>query len=115
MQTVNLTGISAGPANETGQSIAITAASGNPSLIPNPSVNYVSPNPAGTLTFTPVTGAIGQSTITVIAQVYLTSSPKVMGKYVNAKGTMLLISGIAALVILLNFALLLQVLGWVNL
>ena len=55
-----------------------------------------------------------QLPITVITQVYLTSSPKVMGKYVNAKGTMLLISSIAALVIALNFALLLQVLGWVN-
>ena len=34
-----------------------------------------------------------------------------MGQYANARGTTLLISAIAALVILLNLALLLQMLG----
>jgi manganese transport protein len=56
-----------------------------------------------------------QLPITVLAQVYLTSSPKVMGQYANSKGTMLLIWGIAVIVIVLNLALLLQVLGLVNL
>ena len=52
-----------------------------------------------------------QLPITVLTQVYLTSSKKVMGQYANARGTTLLISAIAALVILLNLALLLQMLG----
>jgi manganese transport protein len=56
-----------------------------------------------------------QLPITVLTQVYLTSSSKVMGKYVNAKGTTILISVIAAVVIALNLALLLQMTGLVDL
>jgi manganese transport protein len=56
-----------------------------------------------------------QLPITVLTQVYLTSSPKAMGKFANSKGTTWLISGIAALVIVLNFALLLDIVGVVNL
>ena len=40
LQTVNLSGITAGPANESGQTLTVTATSGNPSLIPDPTVNY---------------------------------------------------------------------------
>jgi manganese transport protein len=47
-----------------------------------------------------------QLPVTVLVQVYLTSSRKVMGRYTNTKGTMLLISTIAAIVIALNVALL---------
>jgi hypothetical protein len=65
-QTLNLSGISAGPANEAAQSLAITATSNNPGLIPNPSVNYASPSASGTLTFAPVTDAFGTATITVV-------------------------------------------------
>ena len=63
-QTVNLSGISSGASNEV-QTLTVTASSSNPGLIPNPTVNYTSPNAAGTLTFTPVAFANGSATITV--------------------------------------------------
>src|SRR5207247_7252153 len=56
-QTVNLNGISAGP-SET-QNLTVTATSSNPALIPNPSVNYTSPNATGSLTYTPVADKFG--------------------------------------------------------
>src|SRR5207249_1213564 len=65
-QTVNLSGISPGPSNESTQMVTITASSSNPSLIPNPTVNYTSPNATGTLTFAPLTNQFGTATITVI-------------------------------------------------
>jgi manganese transport protein len=55
-----------------------------------------------------------QLPITVLLQVYLTSSKKVMGKYANKKRSIFLISGIAAIVIALNLTLLLQALGVVG-
>ena len=68
LQTVSLAGITVGPTNEAGQTLTVTAASGNTALIPNPTVNYTSPNATGTLTFTPVTGALGTTTVTVIVR-----------------------------------------------
>ncbi|MCL1934546.1 MAG: Nramp family divalent metal transporter [Candidatus Azobacteroides sp.] len=47
-----------------------------------------------------------QLPVTVLAQVYLTSSKEVMGKYANAKGSSLLILIMAIAVIGMNFALL---------
>ena len=64
LQTVTMAGISTGATNEI-QPLTVTAVSSNPTLIPNPSVNYSSPNATGTLTFTPVTNAFGGATITV--------------------------------------------------
>jgi len=64
LQTVNLSGISSGASNEV-QTLTVTANSSNPALIPNPTVNYTSPNGTGTLAFTPVAGAGGSATITV--------------------------------------------------
>jgi hypothetical protein len=64
-QTVNLSGISAGPANENSQTITVTASSGNPGLIPNPTVTYTSPNATGSLSYTPVANASGTAVITV--------------------------------------------------
>ena len=64
LQTVNLSGISSGAANET-QTLTVTASSGSTGVIPNPTVNYTSPNTTGTLTFTPVTNASGSATVTV--------------------------------------------------
>src|SRR5206468_819666 len=64
-QTINLTGISAGP-NEN-QVVAFSAASSNPALIPNPTVNYNSPAGTGMLTFLPAPGVSGTSVITVTA------------------------------------------------
>ena len=63
-QTVTLTGITAGPANE-GQGLAVTAVSDNTAVVPNPTVTYTSPNSTGTLKFTPVPNAFGTATITV--------------------------------------------------
>jgi surface-anchored protein len=62
LQTIALTGISAGP-NES-QSLTVAAVSSNPGLIPNPTVNYSSGS-TGSLTFTPVAGQSGTATITV--------------------------------------------------
>jgi hypothetical protein len=64
LQTVNLSGITSGATNEN-QTLTVTATSSNPSLIPNPTVNYTSPNTTGTLTFAPVAFQNGISTITV--------------------------------------------------
>lgn len=63
LQTINLTGIGSG--GETGQTLTVTAVSSNPALIPTPTVIYTSPNPTGSLTFTPVAGAVGSANITV--------------------------------------------------
>ena len=63
-QTVNLTGIAFGPTNEA-QTLAISAESSNPTLIPSPTVNYTSPASSGVLTFAPVAETNGTATITV--------------------------------------------------
>jgi hypothetical protein len=63
-QTINLTGIGTGAANES-QTLTVTASSSNTGLVPNPTVNYTSPNASGTLTFTPAANANGTATITV--------------------------------------------------
>jgi hypothetical protein len=68
LQIMNLEGITVGPTNESGQTLTITATSSNPSLIPDPTVNYTNSDTAGTLTFTPITNATGTATITVIVQ-----------------------------------------------
>ena len=57
LQTVNLSGISSGAANQV-QTLTVTAASSNPGLIPNPTVNYTSPNATGTLSFAPAANGI---------------------------------------------------------
>ena len=64
LQTVNLYGISSGATNQN-QFLTVTATSSNTNLIPNPTVHYTSANTNGSLTFTPVTNAIGSATITV--------------------------------------------------
>ncbi|CAN5476402.1 hypothetical protein BH23BAC1_BH23BAC1_35070 [soil metagenome] len=62
-QTVNLRGISAGP-NEK-QNLTIRVRSNNTSLIPTPTVNYSSPNSAGTIRFKPAANQTGLAIITV--------------------------------------------------
>ncbi|HOX56116.1 MAG TPA: Ig-like domain-containing protein [Candidatus Paceibacterota bacterium] len=64
LQTVNLTGISAGAPNEY-QTLVVTATSSDPSLIPTPKVTYTTPNHTGSIAFTPVALASGSATITV--------------------------------------------------
>jgi hypothetical protein len=63
-QTVNLSGISSGAANES-QTLTVTASSSNTGVIPNPTVTYASPNATGSIRFTPVANAYGSATITV--------------------------------------------------
>jgi subtilisin-like proprotein convertase family protein len=61
-QTVSLTGISTGAANED-QTILITAQSSNEALIPHPTITYTSPDATGALRFTPVDDGWGSATI----------------------------------------------------
>jgi len=63
--TVNLTGISAGGSTDTWQSLTITAASSNPTLIPTPTISYTNPSTTGILTFKPATNQFGTAMITV--------------------------------------------------
>jgi uncharacterized repeat protein (TIGR01451 family) len=63
-QTVNLTGIGSGAANEA-QPLTVTASSSNTGLIPNPTVVYTSPNATGSLKYMPVANQFGTATITV--------------------------------------------------
>ncbi len=63
LQTINLSGISAGP-GET-ESLTVTAQSSNTSLIPTPVVNYNSGTGTATVTYTPVSNQSGSSTITI--------------------------------------------------
>lgn len=63
LQTMNLTGITAGPSES--QTLTVTAVSNNPGLIPNPTVSYTSPNPTGSLTYTPIADQFGSTDITV--------------------------------------------------
>ena len=63
-QTVALSGITSGAANEK-QTLKVTASSSNTALILNPTVNYTSPNTTGKLSFNPRSSATGTATITV--------------------------------------------------
>ena len=83
-QTVTLSGISSGAANET-QTLAVSAASSDPSLIPNPIVTYVSPGSTGSLSVAPKTDAFGISTITVSVHDGVTASAQSFQVTVNAR------------------------------
>ncbi len=65
-QTVNLAGIFDGDSGT--QTITVNAVSSNPSIVPNPSVNYVNGSSTGSLSFTPVNDAFGSALITVTLQ-----------------------------------------------
>ncbi|MGH8564420.1 MAG: tandem-95 repeat protein [Gammaproteobacteria bacterium] len=62
-QNVDLAGISAGGGES--QTLQVTATSNNTGLIPNPTVIYASPDPTGSLTYTPVANAFGTAIVTV--------------------------------------------------
>jgi hypothetical protein len=64
-QTVNLTGISSGSTGGT-PTLTVSAFSSAPTLIPNPTVTYTSPNTTGSIKFTPVTNSFGTATLTVM-------------------------------------------------
>jgi hypothetical protein len=61
---VNLAGISSGATNEI-QTLTVTATSSNPNMVPNPVVNYTSPNGTGSLNVSKAPGAFGSAVITV--------------------------------------------------
>jgi hypothetical protein len=63
-QTVSLSGISSGAANEN-QALTIQATSSNPALIPDPSISYFSPGSSAVLRFTPAANATGVAVISV--------------------------------------------------
>src|SRR5207248_3027393 len=63
LQTINLSGVSAGPGES--QTLTVTATSSNPTLIPDPTVSYSSPNATGSLSYTPVGNQSGTAIITV--------------------------------------------------
>jgi surface-anchored protein len=62
-QVVNLTGITAGGGES--QPLRVVVTSSNTGLIPDPVLDYTSPNSAATLRFTPVANMFGTSVITV--------------------------------------------------
>jgi hypothetical protein len=66
IQTVALSGITAG-ASET-DPLRVTATSGNPALVTNLSVSYISPNAFGSLSYTPQPDQFGSTTITVTVE-----------------------------------------------
>ena len=63
LQTVNLSGITAGGGES--QALTVSATSNNTALIPDPTVSYTSPNATGSLSYTPIANANGTATITV--------------------------------------------------
>jgi len=66
-QVISLSGIGSGAANES-QTLTVTASSSNPSVIPNPTVSYTSPQNTGSLTITPSSAETGSAIITVTVQ-----------------------------------------------
>lgn len=63
-QTIDITGIINGPANEL-EALRVTVTSSDTNFIPTPIIQYISPQNVGTLTFTPAAGLSGAATITV--------------------------------------------------
>jgi large repetitive protein len=61
---VSLSGIGDGSTAET-QNVSISASSSNLTLMPNPTISYISPNSTGTLSFKPNAGKSGTTVITI--------------------------------------------------
>ncbi len=81
------------------------------SLIPAVLVIFVISNPFQGLIYSQMLLSI-QLPITIFTQIYLTSSPKVMGKYANSKPLVVFLLLIGALVTYLNIRLLLSVINF---
>ena len=64
VQTLPLTGISAGSTNG-GYTVTIWGYTSDATIIPVPVINYTSPDSTGTLTFAPATNALGTATVEV--------------------------------------------------
>ena len=73
-QTVNLSGITSGSANEH-QTLKVTVTSSNTVLIPTPKVTYFSPNTTGSLVLKPAYSKTGTTLITVTVDDGATSTP----------------------------------------
>ncbi|HQI84959.1 MAG TPA: tandem-95 repeat protein [Anaerolineae bacterium] len=82
-QTVNLTGIGTGAVNEV-QTVTIMAQSSNVTLIPHPTITYVSPDATGALRFTPVANGWGSATISVTVSDGLSTTVRTFLVTVNA-------------------------------
>ena len=67
VQTINLTGITDGDGGV--QNLTVTATSNNPSLIPNPSVNYTPNSATGSLSFAPVPNQLSSIPVTITVTV----------------------------------------------
>jgi hypothetical protein len=65
MQTIILTGISAGPVNEIQTNLLLAAISDNTSVIPHPVISYTNGLSTATLRLTPVANAFGTANITI--------------------------------------------------
>ena len=65
-QSVNITNVSPGPSDESGQTVTMSATSDNTTLVPNPNNSAVSSGSA-TLTYTPAANQTGTAVITVTA------------------------------------------------
>lgn len=67
LQVVNFSGVGTGAVNEV-QTLTVTATSNNQSLVANGNitVNYTSPNPTGSISYTPTAAQYGTAIITVV-------------------------------------------------
>ncbi len=63
-QIITLSGITSGATNEN-QNLALIAISSNPGVVPVPTLNYTSPDAAGSLSLTPMPNSFGAAIITV--------------------------------------------------
>ncbi|HQJ10240.1 MAG TPA: tandem-95 repeat protein [Anaerolineae bacterium] len=94
-QTVTLSGIGSGAANET-QTLTVTARSSNVTLIPTPTVTYVSPQTSSTLRFTPLADQWGSATITVTVSDGVSTTARAFLVTVNAVNDAPTLDSIAA-------------------
>jgi hypothetical protein len=100
-QSIALSGISSGATNES-QTLAVTATSSNPTLVPAPSVTYTSPNPTGSLSFTPNASASGTANITVTVNDGGASNNVVSRSFTVTVNALPTISSITNMVIAMN-------------
>jgi hypothetical protein len=63
-QTINLSGIGPGGANES-ETLSVSASSSNTGIIPNPTVSYSSPSGTGSISYDPPNSANGSAVVTV--------------------------------------------------
>jgi hypothetical protein len=83
-QTVSLSGITSGAGNEA-QTLTVSAVSSDPSVLPNPTVTYISPGSTGSLRIVPKEDAFGVSTVTVSVQDGVTTGSQSFQVTVNAR------------------------------